>query len=66
MRTTQLVATMLAAVGLVACAAPTPTHALVVRHPEGKCALIAFSGCSAFVEPEQQAQSDDAGAEAAP
>ena len=56
----------LAALG--ACAGPAPTHALVVRHPELKCALIAFSGCAALV-PEEAAEpiaaDEDAGVEPA-
>jgi hypothetical protein len=36
-----------------ACAAAPPNHALVVRHPERKCALIRFSGC-ALLFPEAQ------------
>ena len=39
------------------CVGPPPSHALVVRHPELKCALIAFSGCGAFgrTEPDEDA-----------
>jgi hypothetical protein len=32
---------------------PPPSHALTVRHPELKCALIAFSGCGAFAPVEE-------------
>ena len=43
------------------------SHALTVRHPELKCALIAFSGCGALVapQPEQDAElgDEDAGVE---
>ncbi|HEX2679280.1 MAG TPA: hypothetical protein VHM19_21665 [Polyangiales bacterium] len=28
-----------------ACVGPPPSKALIVRHPETKCALISFSGC---------------------
>jgi hypothetical protein len=42
-----------------ACAGPPPTHALIVRHPERKCALIAFSGCGAFVEAAQEPSPDE-------
>lgn len=38
---------LLAVLHSIGCAAP-PTHALVVRHPELKCALVAFSGCAAL------------------
>jgi hypothetical protein len=53
----------LAVLGLSACAGPAPTHALVVRHPELKCALIAFSGCAALFPPEPEGE-EDAGVEA--
>lgn len=52
---------------LGSCLGPPPSHALVVRHPELKCALIAFSGCSAFtsedapLELEGSAGDEDAG-----
>lgn len=52
-------------VALGACAGPPPSHALTVRHPELKCALIAFSGCGALVpeerEPPELEQDEDAG-----
>lgn len=44
---------------LSACVGPPPSHALTVRHPELKCALIAFSGCGAFA-PEPAADEGDA------
>lgn len=59
------------AVGLLwplsACLGPPPSHALVVRNLELKCALIAFSGCAAFAsEPEpfepEYLEQPDAGA----
>jgi len=46
---------------LSACVGPPPSHALVVRHPELKCALIAFSGCSAFVPNDEADEEGDAG-----
>jgi hypothetical protein len=58
---------MLALLG--ACVGPPPSHALTVRHPELKCALIAFSNCGAFMpladEPseEEDAGDEDAGVE---
>ena len=58
---------MLLGASLAACAGPPPSHALTVRHPELKCALIAFSGCGALVapQPEQDAElgDEDAGVE---
>jgi len=48
------------AVALGACVGPPPTHVLIVRHPESKCALIAFSGCAAFVT-EDELLDEDAG-----
>lgn len=48
--------------GLVlgACAGPPPTHVLIVRHPELKCALIAFSRCgvTAGNMPQPEAEID--------
>jgi hypothetical protein len=49
------------------CLPPPPSHALRVRHPERKCALIWFSGCSALLgergDEAEQAETDaDAGA----
>jgi hypothetical protein len=29
-----------------ACARPPPSHALIVRDPASKCALVMFSGCA--------------------
>jgi hypothetical protein len=47
----------------LSCAAP-PVHALIVRHPEQKCALIAFSGCRTLLaESRAKDADDDAGAE---
>ena len=50
---------------LSSCLGPPPSHALVVRNLEGKCALIAFSGCGALygTEPERAAGDDAAGDE---
>jgi hypothetical protein len=48
------------AVLMAACQGRPPTHALVVRHPERKCALIKFSGCALLLPPDPD---DDAGAE---
>ena len=62
------IAFTLALLSLGACAGPPPSHALVVRHPELKCALIAFSSCGALMpvaeEPldEADAGDEDAGA----
>ncbi len=48
------IALVLGMVGLLsACMGPPPSHALTVRHPELKCALIAFSGCGAFAPVEE-------------
>ena len=44
---------------LGACVGPPPSHALVVRHPELKCALIAFSGCRAFANEEHALELDE-------
>lgn len=48
------------AIGVVlgACAGPPPSHALTVRHPELKCALIAFSNCGAFARPPAADEGD--------
>jgi hypothetical protein len=35
---------------LVGCNRPKPSHALVVRNLESKCALIYFAGCEAFAQ----------------
>jgi len=32
-----------------ACAGPPPSHALIVRHPASKCALVNFSGCAVLL-----------------
>lgn len=62
------VALTIVLLSLGACAGPPPSHALVVRHPELKCALIAFSSCGALMpakdEPlaEEDAGDEDAGA----
>jgi hypothetical protein len=47
---------------LCSCLGPPPSHALVVRNLELKCALIAFSGCAAFADEERE---PDAGIDAA-
>jgi hypothetical protein len=53
-----------AAAMTAACAGPPPTHALVVRHPERKCALIKFSGCALLLPPAAESDPDaDAGGE---
>jgi hypothetical protein len=45
-----ITACALSACAITACVSgPPPTHALVVRHLERKCALIAFSGCAALM-----------------
>jgi hypothetical protein len=43
---------------LAACRQPPADHALVVRHPESKCALIAFSGCAALAPAPQSPTPD--------
>jgi hypothetical protein len=49
---------------LSACVGPPPSHALTVRHPELKCALVAFSNCGAFApEPDEPIEEQDAGDE---
>ena len=48
-----------AAPALGSCLGPPPSHALVVRHPERKCALIAFSGCGAFMSDDAPLEQDD-------
>ena len=48
---------------LGSCLGPPPSHALVVRNLEAKCALIAFSGCAALYAPPERASDDDAGTE---
>lgn len=48
---------------LGSCLGPPPSHALVVRNLESKCALIAFSGCGAFYPPPASADEEDAGIE---
>jgi hypothetical protein len=48
----------LVAVVLAACSGPAPTHALVVRHPERKCALIKFSGCALLLPPDSESDAD--------
>lgn len=51
--------------GASACAGgPAPSHALVVRNLESKCALIAFSACAAFASDEETrtfVEDEDAG-----
>lgn len=43
---------------ICSCVGPPPSHALVVRNMELKCALIAFSGCGAFAsEPDSPEES---------
>jgi len=51
--------------GASACMPPPPSHALHVRNPERKCALIWFSGCTALLgaqaEGGEAAADEDAG-----
>jgi hypothetical protein len=46
------------AVLALSCTTQPPMHALVVRHPERKCALIKFSGCALLLPPEADADAD--------
>lgn len=46
---------------LCSCLGPPPSHALVVRNLELKCALIAFSGCAAFTSEEEEIDDGDGG-----
>lgn len=48
---------------LGSCVGPPPSHTLVVRNLELKCALIAFSGCSAFASEGEEIDDADAGAD---
>jgi hypothetical protein len=49
---------------LAACTHPPPSHALIVRHPERKCALVWFPSCAALLGPRANAAADaDAGVE---
>ncbi len=55
---------------LCSCLGPPPSHALVVRNLELKCALIVFSGCAAFAREEVEegdagVADEDAGADQA-
>lgn len=43
---------LLVLLALGSCLGPPPSHALVVRNLEGKCALVAFSYCAALEPPE--------------
>lgn len=44
---------------LAGCTGPPPSHALVVRHPERKCALIMFPGCAALLPEPHAARRDE-------
>ncbi len=46
---------------LAACTVRPPTHTLVVRNPEAKCALVMFAGCAALLGPAEHEQDEDAG-----
>jgi hypothetical protein len=46
---------------LAACSVRPPTHTLVVRNPQAKCALVMFSGCAPLLGPGEHEQDEDAG-----
>jgi hypothetical protein len=60
---------LLLAAKLGSCVGPPPSHALVVRNLQSKCALVAFSGCGAFHPPDEagaehaRTEDEDAGVE---
>ena len=50
-----------AALTALACSVRPPTHTLVVRNPQAKCALVMFAACAALLDPAEHDQDEDAG-----